>query len=101
MWKAVSENDAAYDGAFFYAVQSTGIYCRPSCKSKIPKQENVCFFATAEQAKQVLDDSFRKRCELNQKLRQLGVLRSLIKLFVEIANGFSTENTKTIKSAYP
>jgi predicted CoA-binding protein len=39
--------------------------------------------------------------QINQKLRQLGVLRSLIKLFVEIANGFATEKTKTIKSAYP
>ncbi|WGX76550.1 Ada metal-binding domain-containing protein [Paraclostridium bifermentans] len=43
MWKAVLENDSDYDGIFFYAVKSTGIYCRPSCKSKIPKRENVGF----------------------------------------------------------
>lgn len=61
MWKAVADNDAAYDGIFFYAVKSTGIYCRPSCKSKRPKQENVCFFDTAAQAKAA---GFRpcKRC---------------------------------------
>ncbi|MEL7607227.1 MAG: Ada metal-binding domain-containing protein [Sedimentibacter saalensis] len=101
MWKAVSENDASYDGIFFYAVKSTGIYCRPSCKSKLPKQNNVCFFDAAEQAraagfrpckrcrsdisdyqpmkeitgkaKQLLDESFYKRCELNHKLQQLGI----------------------------
>ena len=61
MWKAVQDNDISYDGIFFYAVKSTGIYCRPSCKSKLPKRENICFFATAEQAKAA---GFRpcKRC---------------------------------------
>lgn len=44
MWRAVFENDAAFDGVFFYAVNSTGIFCRPSCKSKVPKRENVRFF---------------------------------------------------------
>lgn len=101
MWKAVSENDASYDGLFFYAVKSTGIYCRPSCKSKIPKCENVCFFDTAEQArsagfrpckrcrsdlleyepikeitekaKRLMDEAFHKKWELNQELRHLGV----------------------------
>ena len=101
MWKAVSENDASYDGIFFYAVKSTGIYCRPSCKSKRPKRENVCFFDTSEQAraagfrpckrcrsdlldyqpikeiaekaKRLLDDSFRRGLEPNQGLRQIGM----------------------------
>lgn len=110
MWKAVSENDESYDGIFFYAVKSTGIYCRPSCKSKLPKRSNVCFFDTAEQAraagfrpckrcrsdildyqpmreiaeksKQLLDEFFNKRCELNQKLQQLGISHHrLVELF--------------------
>ena len=38
MWRAVRENDSAYDGRFFYGVVSTGIYCRPSCPSKVPKR---------------------------------------------------------------
>ncbi|WP_010274609.1 bifunctional transcriptional activator/DNA repair enzyme AdaA [Paenibacillus senegalensis] len=61
-WKAIVSNDAAYDGIFFYAVQTTGIFCRPSCKSKLPKRENIGFFQTAEQA---LAASFRpcKRCK--------------------------------------
>ena len=54
MWKAVSDNDASYDGIFFYGVKSTGIYCRPSCKSKTPKRENTYFFDT--HSKQQLPD---------------------------------------------
>lgn len=52
MWQAVLNNDKGYDGVFFYAVKTTGIYCRPSCKSKPPKKENICFFETSEQARE-------------------------------------------------
>jgi len=43
-WKAVKNNDARFNGAFVYAVNSTKIYCKPSCSSKLPKRENVSFF---------------------------------------------------------
>lgn len=61
MWEAVIQNDSSYDGVFFYAVKTTGIYCRPSCKSKPPKRENICFFQTAQEARAA---GFRpcKRC---------------------------------------
>ena len=61
MWEAVIQNDSSYDGVFFYAVKTTGIYCRPSCKSKPPKRENLCFFLTAQEARAA---GFRpcKRC---------------------------------------
>lgn len=61
MWNAVVNCDAEYDGKFYYAVKSTGIYCRPSCKSRQPKWENVAFFRTWEEAEQA---GFRpcKRC---------------------------------------
>lgn len=49
-WKASLTCDAAYDGHFFYGVKTTGIFCRPSCKSKSPKRENVIFFDTSQQA---------------------------------------------------
>lgn len=60
-WQAIIHNDAAYDGSFFYAVKTTRIFCRPSCKSKAPNKENVRIFANAKQA---LDAHFRpcKRC---------------------------------------
>lgn len=43
-WKAVKNSDARFNGAFVYAVNTTGIYCKPSCSSKLPKRENVSFF---------------------------------------------------------
>ncbi|QTD41054.1 bifunctional transcriptional activator/DNA repair enzyme AdaA [Sporosarcina sp. Te-1] len=50
MWKATASCDATYDGVFFYAVKTTGIYCRPSCKSRIPNDKNVTFFWSADDA---------------------------------------------------
>jgi AraC family transcriptional regulator of adaptative response/methylated-DNA-[protein]-cysteine methyltransferase len=60
-WQQVLARDAAADGQFFYAVQSTGIYCRPSCPSRRPTRKNVRFFSTASSAEQA---GFRpcKRC---------------------------------------
>lgn len=61
-WQAILANDASQDGHFFYAVVTTRIFCRPSCKSRPPKRENVLVFATAEQARAA---HFRpcKRCK--------------------------------------
>jgi len=47
-WKAVQNNDARFNGAFVYGVNSTGIYCKPSCSSRLPKRENVKFFTSFE-----------------------------------------------------
>jgi AraC family transcriptional regulator of adaptative response/methylated-DNA-[protein]-cysteine methyltransferase len=49
-WKAVKNNDARFNGAFVYGVNSTKIYCKPSCASKQPKRENVRFFGSFEKA---------------------------------------------------
>jgi AraC family transcriptional regulator of adaptative response/methylated-DNA-[protein]-cysteine methyltransferase len=43
-WNAIQRRDAALDGAFVYAVRSTGIYCRPSCPSRKPRRAQVLFF---------------------------------------------------------
>ncbi len=50
MRDAVRRRDPAYDGRFFFAVRTTGVYCRPSCASRPAKRENVSFFATAAEA---------------------------------------------------
>jgi AraC family transcriptional regulator of adaptative response/methylated-DNA-[protein]-cysteine methyltransferase len=42
--------DASADGQFFYAVASTGVYCRPSCAARLPRPENVSFHATCAAA---------------------------------------------------
>ncbi len=49
-WKAVIECDSEYDGQFFYGIKTTGIVCKPSCKSKKPKKDNVVFFDKIEDA---------------------------------------------------
>jgi AraC family transcriptional regulator of adaptative response/methylated-DNA-[protein]-cysteine methyltransferase len=51
--RAVLDRDSAADGAFWYAVRTTGVYCRPSCPSRRPRPENVAYFddpVTAEAA---------------------------------------------------
>jgi AraC family transcriptional regulator of adaptative response/methylated-DNA-[protein]-cysteine methyltransferase len=60
-WEAVQVRDRRADGYFFFAVRTTGIYCKPSCSARLPKRENVAFFDAAESARQA---GFRacKRC---------------------------------------
>lgn len=61
-WKAITENDIGFDDQFFYGVQTTGIFCRPSCKSRLPNKENVRIFKNAFIA---LEQGYRpcKRCK--------------------------------------
>ncbi len=60
-YAAASSRDARFDGVFFTAVRTTGIYCRPSCPAMTPRRENVVFYPTAAAAQQA---GFRacKRC---------------------------------------
>lgn len=50
MYKALSRRDRSYDGVFFVAVKTTGVFCRPSCPARKPKQENVEYFPAAKEA---------------------------------------------------
>src|SRR5918999_1612007 len=60
-YEAVRSRDARFDGEFFFAVETTGIYCRPSCPAVTPKGRNVRFYATAAAAQ---GEGFRacRRC---------------------------------------
>ncbi|MGZ4546665.1 MAG: AlkA N-terminal domain-containing protein [Blastococcus sp.] len=49
-YRAVAGRDARFDGWFFTAVHTTGIYCRPSCPARTPLARNVSFFTTAAAA---------------------------------------------------
>ncbi|MEV0276440.1 AlkA N-terminal domain-containing protein [Streptomyces sp. NPDC050610] len=49
-YEAVRGRDARFDGEFFFAVSTTGIYCRPSCPAVTPKRANVRFYASAAAA---------------------------------------------------
>src|SRR5262245_60462806 len=59
--RAYLESDRAYNGVFFLAVRTTGIFCRPGCPARKPLPKNVEYFATAREA---LFAGFRpcKRC---------------------------------------
>jgi AraC family transcriptional regulator of adaptative response / methylphosphotriester-DNA alkyltransferase methyltransferase len=112
MWLAVSQNAASADGLFFYAVNSTGVFCPPACSARRPKRANGPVFDTAgqamaagfrpckrcrsdladyrpvrdiaEKARRLLDDSFRERCDFNRRLRQLGIsARRMAEIFQE------------------
>lgn len=66
MWEAVLGREQNPDPQFFYAVKTTGIYCRPNCPSRRPKRQNVAYYPTTIQAEK---DGFRAclRCRPSQK----------------------------------
>ncbi len=51
-YRALCAHDARFDGRFFTAVTSTGVYCRPICRVRAPKRSNCRFFELAAQAEQ-------------------------------------------------
>jgi AraC family transcriptional regulator, regulatory protein of adaptative response / methylated-DNA-[protein]-cysteine methyltransferase len=50
MYQALVSRDASYEGIFFAAIKTTGIFCRPSCRARKPKVENVEFFRSVKDA---------------------------------------------------
>jgi AraC family transcriptional regulator of adaptative response/methylated-DNA-[protein]-cysteine methyltransferase len=50
MYQALVRRDSGYEGVFFTGVKTTGIFCRPTCRAKKPKPENVEFFPTITEA---------------------------------------------------
>ncbi len=50
MYEALVNKDSSFEGVFFAAVTTTGIFCRPTCTARKPKPENVRFFPTAKSA---------------------------------------------------
>jgi AraC family transcriptional regulator of adaptative response/methylated-DNA-[protein]-cysteine methyltransferase len=51
-WRAVGARDSRYDGAFVFAVRTTGIYCRPSCPARRPQRRNVQFLSGPDAAEE-------------------------------------------------
>jgi AraC family transcriptional regulator, regulatory protein of adaptative response / methylated-DNA-[protein]-cysteine methyltransferase len=61
-WQSLVDRNSAADGAFVYSVKTTGVYCRPTCPSRLARRENVQFHTTCEEAEAA---GFRacKRCK--------------------------------------
>ena len=125
-WEAVTHCDSACDGKFFYGVKTTGIFCRPTCKSKAPLRKNTVFFdrideAYAEglrpckrcrpdlldyqpsrellsQVKTVYDNYFSDRDRLASETKALSVSQShLIRLFRQHFHTTPTEYVNTLR----
>ncbi|MDP2247619.1 MAG: bifunctional DNA-binding transcriptional regulator/O6-methylguanine-DNA methyltransferase Ada, partial [Nitrosomonadales bacterium] len=65
-WQRVISKEQSPETGFYYAVKTTGVYCRPSCPSRLPRPENVAFYDTIEAAELA---GYRpcKRCNPNQQ----------------------------------
>jgi len=50
MYQALLKRDESFEGLFFVAVKTTGIFCRPTCRARMPKKENVEYFQSAKEA---------------------------------------------------
>ena len=92
-WQQVLARDARADGQFFYAVQSTRIYCRPSCPSRRPARHNVRFFPTAAAAELA---GFRacKRCQPDLATPRPDPQAALIARAADYLASHATERTR-------
>lgn len=50
MYRALCERDSAYDGVFYAAIRTTGVFCRPTCTARKPRSENVEYFVSTRDA---------------------------------------------------
>jgi AraC family transcriptional regulator of adaptative response/methylated-DNA-[protein]-cysteine methyltransferase len=73
-WAAVQRRDRAFNGRFWFSVQSTGVYCLPSCAARPPLRKNVAFHASPGAAEAA---GFRpcKRCKPRDWQAELGLSR--------------------------
>ena len=101
-YTAFKAKDARFDGRFFVGVSSTGIYCRPVCRAKLPKAENCTFFTTAAAAEQA---GFRPcllcRPELAPGTAPVDATASLVRRAARLleencGNGQSLEDAKEV-----
>src|SRR5438477_6369979 len=51
-YRAICQRDVRFDGRFFTAVKTTGIYCRPICPARTPRRENIAFYRSAAAAQE-------------------------------------------------
>lgn len=76
-WAAVVNRDRSLDGELFYGVRTTGVYCRPSCPSRMPARQNVVFFHDRQSAEH---NGFRAchRCRPDQQSATNGADAALV-----------------------
>ncbi len=87
MYNALLKKDSSFDGLFFVAVKTTGIFCRPTCTARKPKKENVEFFNTSKDA---ILHGYRP-CKVCSPLENPGSMPEYIKKLINEIN----DNTGT------
>lgn len=75
MYNALVNKDVSYEGIFYAAIKTTGIFCRPTCTARKPKVENVEFFSTTKEA---ILKGYRP-CKVCNPLEKLGATPDYIK----------------------
>jgi AraC family transcriptional regulator, regulatory protein of adaptative response / methylated-DNA-[protein]-cysteine methyltransferase len=92
-WTALVQRDKSFDGEFVYAVTTTGIYCRPSCPSRLAKPANIRFFDTTDLAREA---GYRacKRCkpeEMTLDIRRNDLVEAACRSLEQSASGVGLE----------
>jgi AraC family transcriptional regulator, regulatory protein of adaptative response / methylated-DNA-[protein]-cysteine methyltransferase len=83
-WESVLRRDKRADGAFYYSVRTTGVYCKPSCGARRAHPENVQFFITPAEAEKA---GFRpcKRCKPDSAIDQAVANVEKVCRFIQIS----------------
>jgi AraC family transcriptional regulator, regulatory protein of adaptative response / methylated-DNA-[protein]-cysteine methyltransferase len=92
-WQQVLERDASADGQFFYAVKSTGVFCKPSCPSRRPTRKQVQFFPSTAAA-QAAGYRACKRCEPERTTAKADPQAGAIAAVTEYLKEHAEERTK-------
>lgn len=90
MYQAIIEKDSSFEGTFFTAVKTTGIFCRPTCTARKPKAENVEFVSTAKEA---IQKGYRP-CKVCRPLEKSGETPAHIR---ELMEALSADPSTKIK----
>jgi AraC family transcriptional regulator of adaptative response / DNA-3-methyladenine glycosylase II len=100
-YRAIKTRDARFDGQFFTAVCTTGIYCRPICPAPTPKQENCRFFPSAAAAQMAgFRPCLRCRPELSPGLSALvGTTSTVVRALELIAEGALDQGSVAVLAA--
>ncbi len=86
MYQASLDKDSSFEGIYWMAVKTTGIFCRPTCTARKPKKENVEFFLSTEQA---IEKGYRA-CKVCSPLKKLNETPEYIQdLLAELAQDVS------------
>ncbi len=82
MYKALLNKDSSFEGCFYVAVKTTGIFCRPTCTARKPKRENVEFYSSSRDA---MAHGYRP-CKVCSPMERPGETPAYIKIIIDEIN---------------